>query len=99
MRRIYAVWILRKLTSPTAMKLIMLFAVLKESFSVVSVSNVLANSPSLWNFFASYRFFMSAFWNTETVVRLLFIACLALFAWVIRDFARKTALPQLRTGS
>lgn len=98
MRRVYAVWILRKLTSPTAMKLVMLFAVLKESFSVVSVSSILANSPSLWNPLASYRFFTSAFWNTETVVRFFCIACLALFVWIIRDFARKTALPQFRTG-
>jgi hypothetical protein len=72
------------------MNLVILFAVLRESFSAVSISNVIANSPSILNPLASYQFFLSAFFTTETTVRILFIATLALSLWLIQDFLKKT---------
>jgi len=98
MRRVYFVYFLRKLFSPTAMKLVMLFAVLRESFSVVSVPNVLANSPSILNPLASYQFFTTAFWNTEITVRLLLVAFFALSLWLIQDFVKKTSTPIYQPG-
>jgi hypothetical protein len=92
MRRVRTIYILRQIFSPTSMKIVMLFAVLKESFSVVSVPNVLANSPSLLNPIASYQFFTSAFLNTELVVRILLVATLALTLWLIRDLLSKPSV-------
>ena len=94
MRRVRTVYILRKLFSPTSMKLVILFAVLRESFSAVSIPNIIANSPSILNPLASYQFFLSAFFTTETTVRILFIAILTLSLWLIQDFIRKTPASQ-----
>jgi hypothetical protein len=89
MRRVYTVWVLKKLVSPTSMKLLVLAGVLKQSFLMVSVPNVIKNSPSLWNPVAISEFFSRAFLNTEISVQLLFIATLALTFWLIRDAMSK----------
>jgi hypothetical protein len=89
MRRVYAVWALKKLTSPFAMKIFILAGILKQSFAMVSVPNVIKNSPSFSNPIASSEFLSRAFLNTETSVQLLFIAVLALSFWLIRDMMSK----------
>jgi hypothetical protein len=90
MRRVYVAYILRKLLSPTSMKIVILFAILRESFSAVSIPNIIANSPSILNPLASYQFFLTAFFTTETTVRILVVATLALSLWLIQDFIKKT---------
>jgi hypothetical protein len=89
MRRVYAVWALKKLTSPFAMKLLVLAGVLRQSFSMVSVPNVIKNSPSFFNPVASSEFLSRAFMNTEISVQLLVIAILSLSLWLIRDAMSK----------
>ena len=98
MRRVYVLWAFRKLTSPTAMKLLMLFAILKESFSAISIPNVIANSPSLSNPLASYNFFDNAFFTTETTVRIFLISIIVLLVWLTADFVKKTPQPSYQSG-
>ncbi len=89
MRRVYTVWALKKLTSPTFMKLLVLIGILKQSFSLVSVPNVIQNSPSLTHPLASSEFLSRAFVNTEISVQFLFIAMLALSFWLVSDALSK----------
>ncbi len=85
MRRVYTVWVLKKLTSPIAMKLLILAGIMKQSFSLVSVSNVIKNSPSFLDPVASSTFVTRAFLHTELSVQFLTLATLALLLWFIRD--------------
>jgi len=89
MRRVYAVWVLKKLTSPTAMKLLILAGILKQSFSLVSVPNIIQNSPSFLDPIASSAFVTNAFLHTELPVQMLAIATLGLLLWLIRDMIFK----------
>jgi hypothetical protein len=98
MRRVYTVWLLRKLSSPVAMKTLMLLAVLKESLSVVSLPHIVANSPSLLDPMANYRFFSNAFFTTEIGVRLLLLAFLAISFWLIRDLIQKSPIRQYQSS-
>ena len=85
MRRVYAVWVLKKLTSPTSMKLFVLAGVMRQSFAMVSVPNIIKNAPSFLNPVASYEFLTQAFLHTQISVQLLGIGILALSLWLIRD--------------
>lgn len=96
MRRVYSIWIMRKLKSPTTMKSAFLSVVLLKSFSVVSVSHVLANSPSILNPLASYQFFSNAFLLTDTFVRLLVISILAISLWLVQDFFKDSKISTLQ---
>jgi len=96
MRRVYAVWILKRLTSPVFMKLLILVGILRVSLSVVSVPNVLQNSPSLLSDpVASYAFFNAAFWNTDIAVKCLAIAIVATALWLVRDIFTESPVRQL----
>lgn len=86
MRRVYAVWVLKKLTSPLFMKFLILVGMIRISFSMVSVPNILKNSPPLLDTAASYQFFTAAFWHTEIGVKLVAVSIVGLLLWLARDF-------------
>lgn len=70
MGRIYAIYLLRKVFSLTALKIVVAIFALYELYAVVSWSNVLANMPKLTDFKSTYTFFSSAVSNTEIMVQL-----------------------------
>ena len=98
MRRIYLIWILRRIKSPVFIKTVLLALVVWQSFSRISFFHIIRNSPSLLDPYASYEFFYSAFFNTELVVRVLVICFLAVILWIFRDFSKKTVFPDLLSG-
>ncbi len=92
MRRVYAVWFLKKLTSPIFMKFLILVGALRLSVSLVSVPNVVHNWPALWNIPANYHFFVSALQNTDNGVRLISGLILGLAFWIIYDIIKRSSI-------
>jgi len=93
MRRVYAVYFLRKLSSPTFMKFLIFAGILRWSVMTVSVPDVIQNSPALWNLPASYLFFSTAFFHTGINTKFLLVALLGVSYLLVRDlFGRTSAL-------
>ena len=86
MRRVYTLYLMRKVFNPTAFRLYAFVISIIAIASFVSISNVLANIPtdSLVSF---YTFSMNAVLGTELVVQLLILAMLASLFWIARDIA------------
>lgn len=84
MRRVYVVYMLRRATSPTALRIYSLLALFVGIVSLVSVGNVIANLPAE-GFFSFYDFSMYAFMHTELVVQLLVVGALVFSLWLVRD--------------
>ena len=62
------------------------FAILGWQFSAyVSVKNVIVNVPAEGSFAAYYRFFESAFLNTEFMTYIVGLGIFVLGMWVVRD--------------
>lgn len=87
MRRVYAIWALRKIFSPFSMKLLILLGIVKQSANLIFVRSVLHNAPSPFDPVANYQFFSTAFFHTNITVKLLFILTFALSFWLLRDIA------------
>ena len=99
MRRIYLMYVLRRATSARAVKLYVMLISTASVASLVSLSNVLANMPSLLDLRATLAFTLSAFLNTGVYVQLmvaLFLGALValgaeLFIRDRSDYARANA--------
>lgn len=81
MRRVYAVWLLRQLASPLALKSYVVFLlglILKQQVSII---DVLGNThdPS---------YFLYAFAQTETLVQIATLGLLVVVLWFAWNFAR-----------
>jgi hypothetical protein len=96
MRRVYAIWILKKLTSPLFMKFLILVGMIRVSFSMVSIPNILKNSPSFLDTSASYQFFTTAFWHTEIGVKFIAVMILVFLCWLVRDLFKSAPEFQMK---
>lgn len=85
MRRVYAIWILRKIFSPFSMKLLILLGMIRQSAHLIFVRSVLRNAPDIFNPLANYQFFSSAFSHTDVTIKLLLASTLILSFWLLRD--------------
>jgi len=85
MRRVYAIWFFKKITSPFALELISFAALLLWMTVYVSLSNVLNNVPSISSPFPAANFFISAFYETEMIVKIILIGMLALLIFLMKD--------------
>lgn len=85
MRRIYAVWFFKKLTSPFVVELFFLAAIFFGLTAYVSLKNIFNNTPSVFSPGAVAGFFASAFYETEMIVRVLFVGMLASLAFLLKD--------------
>jgi len=81
MRRVYAVWIIKKVFSPIVIKTAILLAFVWQMAALVSFTNVLANTNSI----IDYNFFWHAFLNTEMLTKVLLLGSIVLIALVARD--------------
>lgn len=95
MRRVYAIWVLRKFFSPFSMKILILLGVMKQSANMIFVRSVLHNAPSPLDPMANFQFFSGAFFHTNITIKLLLILTLALSAWLLRDIIVR---PRLQVG-
>jgi hypothetical protein len=84
MRRVYTVYVWRKIARPRTLKAFVLASVLAGITSLVSLPNVVANMPG--DPLMVLNFFAAAFVGTEMVVQLLSVVMLAVTLWLMRDF-------------
>ena len=87
MRRVYAIYVLRSLGSPIALKTYILVLFAAGVASLVSVGNVVANVPTS-GFYALYDFSIYALMHTELIVQMLMGGAIALLIWILRDCVR-----------
>ena len=88
MRRVYAIWFVKKILSPAVLKGGILVSILYQLKEYVSLRHVVGNAPSLADFSASFSFLASAFFHTQAMVQLLSIGLLAFGIWFVRDLLR-----------
>lgn len=88
MRRVYTIYVLRKVFNPLMYRLYLLVALLGGVASFVSISNVVANMPR-YGISNLYDFSMYAFLHTEVTVQVLTLGAGAVLLWFILDLTRK----------
>jgi len=96
MRRVYMIYMLRTLINPITLKSFVLFGAAFAMASLISVTNVLENMPSIADISVFFSFTFSAFTGTEVLVQLLVVAVAAVGLWLVRDFVRAFSLPLAR---
>lgn len=87
-------WIRRAIHSPS-LKALLLCAFVGSAASLVSVSNVFANMPSLSDVQATITFMLSAFGNTEISVQALSLLSTAVTLWLLSDLTKTLARVEL----
>lgn len=92
MRRVYMIWVARKVANPLSLKLAGLLVTLLWLRQYVSIKHVLYNSPSFTNPLETLGFFSNAFLSTTFVVEVLVVAVLALGFFLLRDAVRRFRL-------
>lgn len=92
MRRVYFIYAVRQLTSPLSLKAVTLGACALAATYWVSLSQVFLNMPSMSDFAALFKFFSSAFIETNGAVKLLVIASLGILFMLLRDIVRNFSM-------
>ena len=85
MRRVYAVFILRKITSPFSLKLFMLCALFIAGNLLVSVKDVLRNMPNWKQASGLYDFYSGALLQTEFIVQIVLFSIGVLLVLLLKD--------------
>jgi hypothetical protein len=88
MKKVRTIFILRRLAAP----FVVFLASSAIVFSTVSVGNVIANMPDLFDIQALARFFASAFAHTDIVVRSALVAGTLFFIVTLRGFKESAKL-------
>ncbi|HEY4475413.1 MAG TPA: hypothetical protein VJB92_01690 [Candidatus Paceibacterota bacterium] len=85
MRRVYMIFVFRKITSPFSLKLFMLGALFIVGNLLVSVKDVLRNMPSWKQADGLYDFYVGAFLQTELAVQIVLFGIGVLFVLLFKD--------------
>lgn len=91
MRRIYALYVLYQLTSPTLLKCYVAAVAIAGVASVVSLGHVLANMPPLYDVTHMSLFSVHAFVETEFTVQILTVTAIAAIAAMLLPLERHLA--------
>ena len=94
MRRVYMIWVARRVVNPFTIKVAGLLAILAWMRQYVSIKHVLYNSPSFANPAAAFSFFSHAFWNTGRVVEALTIALIVVGLFLVRDAIKRFSMAE-----
>lgn len=86
MRRVYFIWLARRMASPRAFKVYSLVAFSFALLSSVSVTNVIANAPEFSNVARNIRFFVNAATGADTTIQFLLIGIFLAVVLLARDF-------------
>lgn len=89
MRRIYAVFLMRKLVGRIAIKTYILVGLVYVQSKLIFVKQVFANMPSITDIPAVYNFYSYAILHTSATVQMATFAGLALALWLFRDLFKK----------
>src|SRR3989344_5492989 len=85
MRRVYTIWVGRKLFNRTTLKMLVLGTFLYKLPAYVSVQNVISNWHFDGGFSASYAFLQSAVLNTEIMTQGLVLGIALFSVLLVRD--------------
>ena len=85
MRRVYMVTYLRRALSPFALKSYGAIFSIWAMSKFVWVARVIENAPSVSNPMGDFRFFTSAFVNTDLIVQALILTTVAFGLWLVKD--------------
>ena len=88
MRRVYAIYAMRLFASPAAFKAYAIAAAVWQAGRYASFEHIFKNAPSLFDIAATLRFYVSAFAETEMMMRIIAVFAIALLLWLVRDVAR-----------
>lgn len=89
LRRVYVVYVLRRLFSPALVKVYILAALVWQASQRVSIGDVIANAPG-FNIAQWYTFSTWAFLHTEVLIQASVVAGAALVFWLLWDVLRYT---------
>jgi len=89
MRRVYAIYLVRQLANPLALKVYTLAAILVGITSLVSIGNIIANLPTAEGFYALYDFSRYAVLHTELAVQALLFGGVVCMMWLVLDCSRR----------
>ena len=98
MRRVYMVHLLKRVTSPVAIRVYIVVAVLWQVVLRVSVINVIKNSPNVIDLGHFSQFAIRTFQGTELIVQVLVAALFAFGVWLVRDILKMRHVNQLQTA-
>lgn len=87
LRRVYAIWFLKKITQPFYVKMYITILLLWQFIGNVSVINVFKNMPPN-NVGGSFIFFENAFLGTEIFVQAIILGSIILVLFVVRGLFR-----------
>lgn len=89
MRRVYAIWFLRRITKPFVIESILFFLFIFWLTAYISFGDVWGNSRQLiFSPLAISNYMISAFLSTETLSKVLLIGLLTLISLFIKDLTR-----------
>ncbi len=89
MRRVYAVWFLRKVTSPLFVRVYIMLALIFQLVRSVSVTDIVSNIGNV-KVFNTFNYLMDAFVKTEPAVQVYTMLFAALGIWVMYERRRQT---------
>ena len=95
LKRVTRMYYLRKVINPVGFKVFAFGIGFVGVVSLVSIKNVFANMPALFDIVGVYYFSKYAFVNTEFAVQLTLITVLGFGLWLVRDIVRNTTGGQL----
>jgi len=90
MRRIYVLFVLRKLINAKAMKAYTVTGFIYGVLSLVSIGNIVANMPQISDLSGLLTFVLYALTHTEFVVQILIFGTLAVSLWLVKDIAQES---------
>lgn len=85
MRRVYVIYLINKLRTPVAVRLMIVGLCFGSGMALVSFRDVVSNMPSLVEFKSFYRFVSNAFLQTEVPVKIIVIASVAAIFLLTQD--------------
>lgn len=98
MRRIYAVWFLKKVFSAAFLRTVIIIGLFFELAREVSLVDVMNNLPMATDLSANYQYFSFAFTHTELSVQLYLLGIMAMASWFAAHQLVKL-IPNIGTGS
>lgn len=96
MRRIWAIFLVRKLTGATALRTYTLLFLALESKALFSVRDIFANMPSVVDISRLFIFYSSAFAETDAIAQTVLAGMVALggfSAWRTLRYLARTLKP------
>lgn len=85
MRRVLAVYLIKKAINPMALQTYLLAFLTWQLFLYVSMPHVIANAPNILHGKAFVEFYIQSFLRTQLIVQVLAVGILSMAIWIARQ--------------